>query len=246
MRVSIVTVVYNNRDLVQDAIDSVAAQDYGDMEHILIDGGSTDGTMNIVKSYRHLKWISEMDDGLYDAMNKGVMMASGDIIGLLNSDDLFKDQYVVSRVVDFFKNSTNVDIVFGNLEYVKRENPKDIVRVWRTGDFYPSFFEDGLVPPHPAVYLKRKVYDKHLFDLDFKLAADYEFMLRIFKDPEFKVGYLDSICVSMRLGGVTNNSLRNIINGNIEIKNAWHKNGFSLPHFFWMKRIIFKLKQFLK
>lgn len=246
MLVTIITVVYNNEELIQEAIDSVKSQDYKNIEHLIIDGGSTDRTLEIIKNNDHVKYISEKDKGLYDAMNKGAALASGDIIGLLNSDDLFKDNGVVSRVVNLFEENKAFDIVFGNLEYVKRDNPGIKVRTWVTGPHYPNFFEDGLVPPHPTVYLKRAIYKDDLFDLNYKLAADYEFMLRVFKKRNYTVGYLNAVLISMRLGGVTNKSFKNIFDQNREIKRAWKNNGFSIPFLFWVKRVWFKINQFKK
>jgi glycosyltransferase involved in cell wall biosynthesis len=246
MKVSIVTVVFNNKALIQGAIDSVKDQDYPDVEHIIIDGQSTDGTLEVIKKNQHVKWISEPDEGLYDAMNKGVRLATGALIGLLNSDDLFKDHHVISRVVQKFREDNSLDAVFGNLEYVKRDNPKLKIRTWITGAYHHRFFEEGLVPPHPTLYLKRQVYQDHLFDLRYKLAADYEFMLRVFKTPNYRVGYVNDVFITMRMGGETNKSVKNIVNQNVEIYNAWKTNGYPIPTLFWMKRIVFKLKQFIK
>jgi glycosyltransferase len=246
MRVSIVTVVYNNKEFIQQAIDSVKAQDYPEIEHLVIDGGSSDGTLEIIQKNTHVKYISERDKGLYDAMNKGVHLATGEVIGMLNSDDLFKDATVVSKVVAKFRETPHAQIVFGNLEYVKRESPGEKVRIWVTGKYYPHFFDDGLVPPHPTVYIRRDVYQKHFYDLSYKLAADYEFMLRVFKGYGYCIEYVNSILVSMRLGGVTNRNLKNILDQNLEIRRAWVSNRFGMSPAFWLKRIFFKVMQFLK
>ncbi|RYX98905.1 glycosyltransferase, partial [bacterium] len=174
MKISIITVVYNNERTIEDAINSVLAQDYADIEYVIIDGNSSDGTTSIIKKYQDQIeiFISESDKGLYDAMNKGVLASTGDVIGILNSDDLYQDKFVISDIAEQFKSNPVCDIIYGDLVYVDKDNVDKIVRKWKSKPYYPKFFEHGYVPPHPALFLKREVYEKAgLFDLNFRLAA---------------------------------------------------------------------------
>lgn len=226
MKLSIITVVFNNKETIKDAILSVFEQTYKNVEHIIIDGGSTDGTREILEKERN-KYsilISESDKGIYDAMNKGVLLATGDVIGILNSDDLYSNNMVLQDVVSHFASDSELSIVYGDLVYVKSEDINSIVRKWKSKPYYNYFFENGNVPPHPTMFLRNSIYiDVGLFDLEFKLAADYELMLRIFKNHDFKSKYIQKVIVKMRLGGATNKSFSNIKNQNIEILKAWRK-----------------------
>lgn len=248
MKISIITVVYNNVTTLETAIQSVLSQTYRNIEYIIIDGGSTDGTLDIVDKYKTKisLVISEPDKGLYDAMNKGISMATGDVIGILNSDDLYEDQYVIKDVVLGFEENSNIDLLYGNLFYVKYSDTAKVSRNWVSQSYYPRFFDDGNVPPHPSLFIKKGVYQKiSLFNLNYKLAADYELMLRIFKVYNFKSMYLNRYMVRMRLGGATNKSIRNIFNGNREILKAWKDNGLKIPYLLVPKRVIKRIKQFL-
>jgi glycosyltransferase involved in cell wall biosynthesis len=248
MKISIVTVVYNNEKTIVDAIESVLSQRYENIEYIIIDGNSTDRTLDIIKKYgkRINKVVSEPDKGIYDAMNKGINLATGEIIGLLNSDDLYADNGVIKNVVEQFEKNKGLDIVYGNLVYVKAENTNNIVRNWKASDYHPRYFENGNVPPHPTVFLKSKVYkEAGLFKTHYKLAADYEFLLRIFKNHSFQSRYVDQLMVRMRMGGATNKSWKNILNGNREIIAAWRDNNLPVPKLLMFHRIIKRLIQFI-
>lgn len=247
MKISIITVVYNNELTIEDAITSVLSQTYEDVEYVIIDGKSSDNTTSIINKYAEKisVFISEPDKGLYDAMNKGINAASGDIIGILNSDDLYQDEHVLSDVISMFKRDASCDIVYGDLVYVKQDNVNQVVRRWKSKPYYPRFFEHGYVPPHPALFLKKNVYkEAGSFDLKFKLAADYEFMFRVMKKFNFRSIYYPRLMVKMRLGGATNKNISNIINGNKEIMKAWQQNGFNFPIFLMPLRMLKRIAQF--
>jgi glycosyltransferase len=248
MKVSVITVVYNNDKTISEAINSVLSQNYDEIEYIIIDGASRDNTLTIIKEYqsRISKFVSEPDTGLYDAMNKGVRLATGDVIGILNSDDIYQDRNVISDIMYQFNNDEKVDLVYGDLVYVKQDDTNKIVRNWRSIKYYPNFFEDGNVPPHPSLFVKTEVYkESGLFNLDFKLAADYEFMLRIFKKHSFKSKYINRIIIRMRLGGATNQSFRNIWRQNVEILRAWNTNELRVPFLLMPLRLFKRIIQFI-
>ena len=228
-KISIITVVYNNRDFIEQAIRSVLSQTYKNIEYIIIDGGSTDGTLEVIAKYKNRinTLISEKDKGLYDAMNKAYGIASGDIVGILNSDDLFFSEECISKVASTFKSFPDVDIVYGDLIYVKRDDVSHTVRHWSSGEYYSNYFYDGFTPAHPSVYVKRHVVKENIYDLSFKLTADYDWLLRIFH--KYNVKYIKEVVVKMRLGGVTSKSYKNIIKGNIEIAKSWKKNHGKYP-----------------
>lgn len=247
MKISIITVVYNSENTIADAIESVLSQNFPNIEYIIVDGVSKDKTVEIIKAYgnRISKFISESDKGIYDAMNKGLALATGDVIGILNSDDLYTDKEVISDVMDEFLKDKALDLVYGNLVYVKSDDTNKIVRKWISSSYSRRFFNKGNVPPHPALFVKKNVYDiAGYFNLKYKLAADYEFMLRIFKREIFKSKYLNRVMVKMRLGGATNKSLKNILEGNREILKAWRDQGLKVPLFLMPVRIIKRVAQF--
>lgn len=249
MKISIITVVYNNHKTIRTAIESVLGQHYSDIEYIIVDGKSTDGTLEVVNAYRSRidQVVSEKDLGIYDAMNKGIALCTGEVIGILNSDDVYEDNEVLQTVMNTFIKHPELDIVYGDLVYVKNDDLNRVVRKWTSGSYYPTFFEEGNVPPHPSLFIKRNVYEKvGLFNLDMRLAADYEFMLRLFKLHRFNSKYLNKLFVRMRLGGATNGSIKNIINGNLEILSAWKINQLKVPFSLMPKRIAKRLIQFLK
>ncbi len=247
LKISIITVVYNNSVTIEAAINSVLNQDYPNIEYIVIDGKSNDGTLDIINRYRNKihTVISEVDLGIYDAMNKGLKLATGDVIGILNSDDLYANNSILNEVMKHFINDNNLDILYGDLVYVKHDNVNKIVRTWISKHYYPNFFDNGGVPPHPSLFVSAKVYQEAgFFNLKYKLAADYEFMLRIFKSFNYKIKYLPLVLVNMRLGGATNNSIKNIFKGNVEILSSWKENGYKIPILLIPKRIFKRLMQF--
>jgi len=248
MKISIITVAYNSGKTIEVAIKSVLSQSYNDLEYIVIDGNSEDNTMDIVRSFgRNISVIvSEPDKGIYDAMNKGISMASGDIIGILNSDDLYHDKDVLADIMAEFSNNPDLDIVYGNILYVQKEDTDAIVRKWISKPYYHSFFELGNVPPHTSLFVRSRVYKMAgSFHLQYRLAADYEFMLRIFKKYKFTSKYIDRVMVKMRLGGATNKSIRNIFNGNKEILRAWKDNHLPFPVLLMPLKLIKRVIQFI-
>lgn len=247
LKLSIITVSYNSQDTIKDTINSVLDQTYLDIEYIIIDGNSTDETMNIVNSYGNKisKIISEKDNGIYDAMNKGVLNSSGDIIALLNSDDVYIDKNIVTSIMEIFNNNSQIDILYGDILYVKNRNIDSVVRKWTSKKYFDNFFEFGNVPPHPTLFLKKSVYEEiGLFNTKYRLAADYDLMLRIFKANQFKSFYLNRFIVKMRLGGATNKSFKNILIQNCEIYNSWRDNRFNFPFFTLPLKFINRIFQY--
>jgi glycosyltransferase involved in cell wall biosynthesis len=229
MKVSIITVVLNNRDYVEECIRSVVAQGYSDIEHIIIDGGSTDGTVDAIRKCngKISQFISEPDKGIYDALNKGIKISTGEVIGILHSDDFYEHHRVIERVVNVFERE-NLDSCYGDLYYVNKADPKKIVRYWKSSPYRLGQFRSGWMPPHCAFFAKRSVYEKHgLFRTDFKIAADYELMLRFLEIHKISTYHIDDVFIRMRLGGTSNRSLRNIIKKSYEDYRAWKVNGLS-------------------
>jgi glycosyltransferase involved in cell wall biosynthesis len=211
--ISVVTVVYNNVAHIGSAIESVLSQDYSSIEYIIIDGGSTDGSLDVIERYQDKIqiFLSESDEGIYDALNKGSGLATGEIVGFLHSDDLYAHDKVISRVAERFSKS-NVDVVYGDLDYVRQDDLDAVVRHWRAGEFSIPALRRGWMPPHPTFYVRRKVYERlGIFDLNYRIAADYDCMLRILSDMDIQVSYLAEVLVKMRLGGVSNQNIANII-----------------------------------
>ena len=247
MKLSIITICFNSFSTIEATIKSVLSQNYDNLEYIIIDGNSTDNTLEIIHKYRNRisKIISEKDNGIYDAMNKGVCLASGDVIGILNSDDFYEDNNVLQDVMTCFETDPELSILYGDLVYVKNNNIKKAVRKWVSKPYYRRFFENGNVPPHPTLFVKSSVYKEvGLFDLQYKLAADYEFMLRVFKQNIFKSMYINRLIVRMRLGGATNRSFINILSGNKEIIHAWKNNQLTPPIYLMLIRFYKRMIQF--
>lgn len=246
MKISIITVAYNSRDTISSAIDSVLSQKYGDIEYIIIDGASSDGTVDIVKKYgeKLSKFISEPDKGIYDAMNKGIKLVSGDIVGILNSDDMYANDTVLSEVAKTFE-STGADAVYGDLVYVDNDDTNKVVRYWKSGEYTTGGFRNGWHPAHPAFFVKRRVYEKYgMFDTSFDISSDFELMLRFLEKYRIKAAYLPKVLIRMRLGGASNRAVGNILKGNFNVLRAFWKNGVPVTPFYTVRRIMRKLGQF--
>ena len=231
-------------------MDSVLRQTYCNIEYIVVDGASNDSTLEIIKEYeplfnKRLRWISEKDEGLYDAMNKGFNMATGDVIGIINSDDLLAEPKAIEKVMDVFKNNPNADAVYSDLYYVAQNDISKIVRHWVSGK--QRSFKTGWHPAHPTFYVKSEIYHKYgLFDLEFKFAADFELMLRLIEKEHIKLIYLPEPLVRMRLGGTTSRNLTNIRKGNIECVKAFDKNNIRVSRLYPLFRLLPKLKQYFQ
>ncbi|WP_373549931.1 glycosyltransferase family 2 protein [Haliscomenobacter sp.] len=233
MKVSIITPTFNSVETLQDTIHSIGMQTYADLEYIIIDGGSKDGTIDIIKRNIDLVtcWVSEPDHGIYDAMNKGISMATGEIIAILNSDDYYVNEHVISQVVDNFKRH-EVDSIYGNLQYVGRENTSRVIRHWVSGHYQLRKFLFGWMPPHPAFFVKRKLYlFLGQFNTQLKTSADYELMLRFLYKHKVSSHYLPELLVRMRVGGASNQSWKKRVVANLEDRRAWKMNGLQ-PYFF--------------
>lgn len=226
MKVSIITVVYQGERFIESAIKSVLDQDYPDIEYIVIDGDSGDRTMELIESFgtKINTVVSEPDKGIYDAMNKGISLATGDIIGILNSDDFYRSDTIISKVVDRMI-SEKVDSVYGDLVYVDPEVTDKVRRYWKSGDFKSQRFLYGWMPPHPTFFIKRSVYLKYgFYNLGLRSAADYEFMLRVLFKHKVSCSHIPEVLTVMREGGISNASIRNRLKGNSEDARAWAQN----------------------
>ncbi|SMN01009.1 Colanic acid biosynthesis glycosyl transferase WcaE [uncultured Candidatus Thioglobus sp.] len=245
MKVSIITVVFNNQKTIKDAINSVLGQSYKNIEYIVIDGASSDGTIEIVKSYGNKisHFVSEPDNGIYDALNKGIALTTGDIIAFLHSDDMYANENVISDVVNLF----NVDTqgVYGDLIYIDRVDTNKVFRYWRSGNFSLKKLSKGWMPPHPTLFLHREVYQKYgVFDVSFKIAGDYDFMLRILKE-NILVKYFPEVLYKMRTGGASNRSIKNIFNKSREDLRAMKKNGVKRSFLILFYKNISKILQLI-
>ena len=248
MKVSIITGTYNSSKYIEDCVTSIDRQDYANIEHIIIDGASTDDTVDRIKSIsnRVEQLVSEPDGGIYNAMNKGLRKAKGDVLGILNSDDFYNGTSVITEIVETFEN-TGADCVFGDLFYVDAENPDKVVRTWITGPYKRNSFRKGWHPAHPSFFVKRSVYESFgYFNEDLQLAADFEIMLRFIEKHGLKTAYIPKPLVRMRLGGATSKNITNVIKGNKECLMAFRLNDMKTPFAYSLIRLLPKLKQFLR
>lgn len=211
MKVSVITVCYNRKATIEQSIKSVLDQDYPDIEYIIVDGNSLDGTQDIIKSYsdKISQYVSERDNGMYDAINKGLNMATGDIVGLMHSDDVFYDATVISKIVEVFKKNPDTDAIYGNGIYVTNDDQQKIVRNRIGGEYDYKRLKAGWLPLHPTVYIKKSIIDKYgNYDLNFKIASDTEFLLRYLFKHKINITYLNDYIVKMRMGGLSTNYKR--------------------------------------
>ena len=246
MKISIITATYNSAATVNDTLVSIRGQDHPDVEHIIIDGGSRDNTLGIVSGFPHVaKCVSEKDKGIYDAMNKGILLATGDVIGILNSDDIYTGPSVLSKVARAFEDPA-VMTAYADLQYVHYDDLDKVIRTWKTGSYRKKNFYYGWMPPHPTFFVRKEVYEQTgLFDLSLRSAADYEIMLRILLKHGIPARYIPGVIVKMRAGGMSNASLWNRLRANKEDRMAWKLNELR-PYFFtlYMKPLR-KIPQFI-
>lgn len=213
MKVSIVTTSYNSADTIESTFKSVLEQTYDDIEYWVIDGHSKDGTLDIIRKYEkefkgRLHWISDEDKGIYDAMNKGIQRCSGDVVGILNSDDYFTSNDVVERVASAFENKT--DAVYGDVHFIHSDKPERCVRYYSSAIFRPMMLRFGFMPAHPTFYVRRQVYEQYgLYSLEYKIASDYDMMVRLFYKYRITAKYIDMDFVTMRIGGASTKNIHN-------------------------------------
>lgn len=246
MKISIITVTYNSEKYLQDCIESVSKQNYKNIEHIVVDGKSTDGTLDIIRGNSRFisKWISETDRGMYDAINKGIKMATGDIIGILNSDDMLASADVIRTIAESFKDK-NTDSVYGNLVYVHPENTQKIIRFWKGSAYKRSRFRYGWMPAHPTFYIRRKLITQYgLYESHYYTAADYEFMARYLFKHKVNASYLDHMIVKMRTGGLSNGNLKGRLRANRRDFLAMKKNKIPFSFFVSILKPLIKIPQF--
>jgi glycosyltransferase len=246
LRVSVITVCYNNSQTIEETIKSVVSQDYKNMEYILVDGASTDGTLQIIDRYKKQlsTVVSEKDNGIYFAINKGIALATGDVVAILHADDFYADQTVISKVVNAFE-TVQSDTVYGDLQYVDRNETAKVIRNWKANDYSKDNFLKGWMPPHPSFFAKRSCYTRFgIFNTALTSSADYELMLRFLYKNNCSTSYIPEILVKMRAGGQSNKSIGNRIHANREDRKAWELNGLN-PHFLtFIRKPLSKLKQF--
>lgn len=229
MKISLITAVYNRESTIGFALHGIFSQNYEDIESVIIDGGSIDNTKQIIsefqKIYEKLLFISEPDEGIYDALNKGIRHSTGEIIGFAHSDDYFADSDVISNVVALFLDPS-VDIVYGDLDYVDSQTGSNVIRHWVAGKFKRNSLVLGWMPPHPSMFIRRSVVHRlGAFDPKFKISADYDAILRYFSEPEINAKYIPRVLVKMRVGGESNKSISKILRKSLEDYRALRKNG---------------------
>jgi glycosyltransferase involved in cell wall biosynthesis len=248
MKISVITIAYNSGATIESTIRSVISQRHSPVEYLIVDGGSSDQTLAVVQRYTpHItRWVSEPDRGIYDAMNKGIAMSTGEIIGILNSDDYYADDRVLTDVAAMFA-STGCEALYADLVYVDRRDTSRILRTWRAGAYRHGRFRSGWMPPHPTFFVKKSCYDRlGLYNLSLRSAADYELMLRFIHRHGIAVSYLPRIITHMRAGGQSNLSLGNRIRANLEDRMAWRMNGLRPGLFTLTWKPLSKVFQFVK
>jgi len=258
MKVSIITATYNCEESVCDAVDSVLSQTYTDIEYIIVDGASSDNTLKkiescIESSSSSLKpvIISEPDNGIYDALNKGIKKATGDVVAFLHADDIYASGTIVEKVVSAFNqqpttNNQQLESIYGDLEYVNKQDTSKVIRYWQSGECTEAKLRRGWMPPHPTFFVRREIYNKFgLFDTTLRIAADYDFMMRVLFKHKITTAYIPEVFIKMRIGGESNRSLKNIIMKSREDLQAMKNNGMGGLFTLILKNIS-KVKQFIK
>ncbi|MBI5611893.1 MAG: glycosyltransferase [Gammaproteobacteria bacterium] len=248
MKISVITVVLNAADTIEDTLRSVASQTYSSVEHIVVDGGSTDGTLSIIERHRGriATLIAEPDRGIYDAMNKGIDAASGDLVGMLNADDVYIDEHVLEKIARAFADPA-IGACYADLVYVDRSDLDKIVRYWQSCPYTDGLFERGWLPAHPTFFLRRELYRRYGgFDLRYRFQADFELTMRLLAVHKVRSVYLPEVLVKMRMGGVSNRSVWNVIQGNLEAYRACRLHGLKVSPLFIARKILSRLPQFFR
>ncbi len=226
MKISIITAVFNGQENIRETIKSVLDQEYRNIEHIVIDGNSTDGSLEVIADYKDqiAKMISEPDQGIYDALNKGINLSSGDVVDILHAGDIYAHDKVLKRVVEGFENQSG-DGCYGDLQYVDQKDPKKIIRYWKSSPYEEGKFRLGWMPPHPTFFVKREIYEKYgVYNKEFRIAGDYELMLRFLERYKISIFYIPEVLIKMRVGGISNRSVKNIFWKSYEDYKAWKVN----------------------
>ena len=246
MTLTIITACYNASSTIADTLKSIASQSYQNIEHIIIDGASTDDTLKIVQQFPHVSTIiSEKDGGIYHAMNRGIGLCTGEVVGILNADDVYAHEDVISKVADLFKDAS-VDAIYGDLVFVDQQHPDKITRTWKAGSYHFKQFYNGWMPPHPTFFVRRSLYQQYgKFNTTLTSAADYELMLRFLLKHKIKLAYLPETMVRMRQGGKSTASLKNRLIANKEDHLAWKINGLKPHPFTLILKPLRKIKQFI-
>ena len=248
MKISIITICFNSETTIAACLESVAGQTYANIEHIVIDGASPDKTLEIVKSFPSVsKCISEPDTGIYDALNKGIQVATGEVIGFLHSNDLLASPNTIAEIANLFNTRQNINGVYGDLVYFSTPDLNKVVRNWRSKTYRQNDIKYGWMPPHPTLFLKKEVYQKYgLFDISYKIAGDYDFMLRVMRDKEIYIIYLPEVITKMKMGGVSTGNLHQLIAKSKEDIRALRNNRIAWPYFVLLAKNIRKLPQLFK
>jgi glycosyltransferase involved in cell wall biosynthesis len=244
LRVSVITVCLNSARTVADTLLSVNEQTHEEIEHVVVDGGSTDGTQALIRQRgeRVAQFVSERDQGIYDAMNKGLALATGDVVGFLNADDVFSSPDSVSRIAEAFR--PQFDACYGDVVYVSSSQPSRVIRHWRSGDYRPGLCSTGWAPPHPSLYVRRGLVESlGGFDATMRIAADFEFALRWLDVRGVRAAYIPEVLVRMRTGGVSNRSLRTILRGHQEMAQALRQHGYPAGWWWSLRRLAMRLPQ---
>lgn len=249
MKVSIITVTYNSCKTLGDAIESVLRQTYHNIEYIIVDGASTDDTQNVIRQYEHafegrMKWVSEKDNGIYDAMNKGIKMATGDVVGILNSDDYFTSDDVIERMASVFDDSA-IDAVYGDIHFIRDGNPEKCIRYYSSKRFRPSWLRFGFMPAHPSFYCRRGIFEKAgFYKTDYAIGSDYEMMVRLFLVHHIKAKYLPIDFVTMRTGGASTRNVRSRLQLIKDDVRGCRENGIYTNSLFVCTKFLYKVFEF--
>jgi glycosyltransferase involved in cell wall biosynthesis len=246
-KASIITVSYNSGNTIADTINSVKGQDYKNIEHVFIDGGSIDETLAIINKEKSVlnKIISGADKGIYDAMNKGIENSTGNIIGFLNSDDFYTDETIITKIMKVFEDQS-IDCVYSNTHLVSENDKSKVVRRWKSSEYTSGSFRKGWHPPFPTFFVRNKVYEQYgNYDITLNVSADFEMMLRLLEVNNLKSKYIDIVSVKMRLGGESTGSLKKIIQGNRNVLKAFRKHNIKVSYLYPLFRLLPKLKQFI-